>query len=64
LSDTEEEFNEDSDEYYDQESNSSYLASDAHNSEISDDIAAKSYKTYKTAKTAKTNKSKKKRVKK
>ena len=55
---------EESSEYYDQESNSSYLASDARNSEISDDIAAKSYRTYKTAKTAKTNKTTKSRKKK
>ena len=43
--------------YYDSESDegSDFLASDAGDSEISDNIAARSYRTYKTNKTFKTN---------
>jgi hypothetical protein len=50
-----------SSEYGDEESPESFMASDAHRSEISDDIGAKSFKTYKTLKTNKKGKGKKKK---
>jgi hypothetical protein len=55
--DNEESAEESGSSYYDSESDegSDFLASDAGDSEISDNIAARSYRTYKTNKTFKTN---------